>query len=207
MAQRWIGTSGWNYKHWRDGVFYPPRLPARRWLEYYAGVFDTVELNVTFYRSVPRATFEAWRRGTPEGFAFVAKGPRFITHLKRLNVDRKSVDYFLDAAEGLGEKLHCVLWQLPPHFRKDVGRLERFLDLARRDGLRLPFQFRDESWIDPEVHALLRDRGACLCIADSVKRPHASEVTADFLYLRFHGGIDHSSEYSRKELSQWAAFA
>jgi uncharacterized protein YecE (DUF72 family) len=213
MGQLYIGTSGWNYKHWRDGVFYPPRLPAGRWLEHYAGVFNSVELNVTFYRSVPRTTFEGWRRGTPEEFRFVAKGPRFITHLKRLKVERESVDYFLKSAGGLGEKLSAVLWQLPPRFRKDLGRLERFLEMSDDGRTRRVFEFRDESWFDEEVFELLRRHGVCLCTAHSARRPLSlpgktvREITSDFLYLRFHGGRDPSSEYSHEELVEWAAFA
>ncbi len=207
MAQRWIGTSGWNYKHWTNGVFYPPRMPARKWLGHYAASFDAVELNVTFYRSVPRSTFENWRRAVPEGFRFVAKGPRFITHLKRLKVERESVDHFLDAVHGLGEKLSCILWQLPPRFHRDLERLERFLELSDDGRTRRAFEFRDDSWFDPATYDLLRKHGAAFCIASSVRRPDIREVTADFVYLRFHGGRDPSSEYTLEELADWAGYA
>jgi uncharacterized protein YecE (DUF72 family) len=206
MTDRRIGTSGWNYKHWAGGVFYPARLPARKWLSHYATAFDAVELNVTFYRSVPRSTFEGWRAGTPREFAFVAKGPRFITHLKRLAVERESMEMFLDAARGLGPKLAGVLWQLPPRFRADLDRLERFLEISRSGRLRRAFEFRDPSWFCPEVYALLAKHGAALCIASARDRPCPREITSDFLYLRFHGGA-HGTGYADGELREWAAFA
>jgi uncharacterized protein YecE (DUF72 family) len=207
MARRWIGTSGWNYKHWADGVFYPPGLPTSKWLDFYARHFNTVELNVTFYRQVMKETFQMWRRTTPEGFAFVAKGSRYITHIKRLKVDRKSTGMFFRSAHGLSGKLSAILWQLPPRFKKDLPRLERFLRLSRDPRSRRAFEFRDPSWFDAEVHDLLREHRAALCIATGGPAPPPVKViTADFLYLRFHGIEKYDGDYPESHLRRWAEF-
>src|SRR5262245_51512212 len=108
----YVGTSGWNYKHWKD-IFYPAKLPSSKWLEYYARHFNTVELNVTFYRLVSKKTFELWRKETPADFYFVVKGSRYITHLKRLLTPASALNVFLRNIAGLKEKLLAVLWQFP----------------------------------------------------------------------------------------------
>lgn len=207
MRHLCIGTSGWNYPHWR-GVFYPPGLAQSRWLEYYAGAFNSVELNVTFYRLLKRQTFEGWRQRTPEGFRFVVKGSRFITHVKKLHSAAEPLTLLIENARGLGEKLAAFLWQLPPTLKKDLKRLEAFLESLRNTGIRQAFEFRNESWFDAETYALLEAYNACLCIADSARFPSAREVTADFVYLRFHGRAGlYSSSYSEGELKEWAEFA
>jgi len=207
MSRLFIGTSGWNYPHWRD-VFYPKELSQSSWLQHYTKFFNCVELNVTFYRLVQMKTFQNWYERTPEHFYFVVKGSRFITHIKKIKGIGESLKLFIDNAIELKGKLAAILWQFPPSFKKDLDRLESFLKLLKKTKLRQAFEFRNENWFDKEVYALLKEYNACLCVAHSSRFPCVKEVTADFLYLRFHGGGSlYSSNYSDKELKEWAAFA
>jgi uncharacterized protein YecE (DUF72 family) len=206
VAHAWIGTSGWMYDHWA-GRFYPKGLAKPKWLTYYAERFDTVELNNPFYRQPERATFERWRAAVPEGFVYCVKLNRFITHLKRLRIGPDSVERSYGTMSGLGPKLGVVLVQLPPRMRFDAERVLSFLRLVSRRRRRHAIEPRDDSWFSSEALALLRERGVALCIADSAKwatRPDA--VTADFVYLRFHGPERlYASGYSDEQLREWAA--
>ena len=203
----YVGTSGWSYLHWKK-VFYPEGLTQTRWLEHYIKFFNCVELNVTFYRLVQKKTFQNWRKNTPESFYFIAKGSRFITHIKRLKSVKEPLDLFLNNACGLEDKLAAILWQFPPSFKKNIARIETFLKLLKKTNIRQVFEFRNNSWFDVETFTLLKKYNACLCIAHSGRFPCVREVTADFLYLRFHGGGSlYSSNYSRQELKDWAGFA
>jgi uncharacterized protein YecE (DUF72 family) len=207
MSRLFVGTSGWNYPHWQD-IFYPKGLKQSSWLEYYAKFFNVVELNVTFYRLVQKKTFQNWYKRTPEDFYFVAKGSRFITHIKKLKAAEESLGLFMDNVIELKEKLAAILWQLPPSFKKDLKRLESFLKLLKNSKIRQVFEFRHRSWFDKEVYDLLRQYNFCLGIADSDQWPCIKEVTTDFIYLRFHGrdGL-YSGNYADKELKEWTAFA
>lgn len=213
MARAWIGTSGYNYAHW-EGVFYPEGLPTRKWLSYYAQVFPTVELNVTFYRLPQKKTFETWAKTVPDGFTFVLKGSRFITHIKRLKEAESSIHILFDQSSPLAEKIAAVLWQLPPRFRVDRERLEAFLHALRTSSLARrylhAFEFRDRTWFREDVYETLRKYNAALVLADwpfqvlgpgmksqdidreAIEVPH----TANFVYLRRHGpGALFSSNY------------
>ncbi len=207
MPNLFIGTSGWNYPHWQGG-FYPENLSQSRWLEYYVKSFNAVELNVTFYRLVQKKTFENWYKHTPKGFYFVAKGSRFITHIKRLKDCKEALNLFLDNCLALKEKLACVLWQLPAGYKKDLKGLRDFLKYLHKIRLRQAFEFRNLTWFDKEVYSLLEDYNACLCIADSDRWPCIKKITADFIYLRFHGdnGL-YCTDYSDEKLREWARFA
>jgi len=208
VSKLFIGTSGWNYPHWAKGVFYPEGLSQSRWLEHYTKFFNAVELNVTFYRLVQKKTFQNWYKRTPKDFYFVAKGSKYITHIKKMRGVKESLNLFIDNVIELKEKLAAILWQLPPSFKKDLKRLEAFLKLLQNSKIRQVFEFRNRSWFDKEVYALLKKYNACLCIAHSSRFPYAKEVTADFFYLRFHGGESlYSSNYLDKELKEWASFA
>jgi uncharacterized protein YecE (DUF72 family) len=204
-----IGTSGFSYRHWK-GRFYPPDLKQSEWLEYYAGLFDTVELNVTFYRMPREEVFRSWRNRTPEGFAFALKGARMVTHLCRLKDCEESLRLFLKQVALLGDKLGPLLWQLPPFLRRDDTLLARFLhDLTAAPtkglSLRHAFEFRHSSWFAPPVYELLRAHGAALCCAHSGVWPTELEATCPWVYARFHGGKElYGSCYSNKELSEWA---
>jgi uncharacterized protein YecE (DUF72 family) len=201
-----IGCSGWNYQHWRNGVFYPPRLPPRRWLEFYAERFDTVEINMTFYR-LPRETAVAnWVRESPKGFLFAVKMSRYVTHIKRLRDLPPSLELFYSRIRPLvgTSKFGPVLWQLPGTFHRDDERLAQAL--AQLPPGRHCFEFRHESWFVPEVYELLRAHGAALVIGDTPERPfQAHELTADWTFVRFHRGTrGRYSNYSRSELEEWA---
>jgi hypothetical protein len=145
-----IGTSGYNYPHWWHGIFYPTDLPQRKWLEFYSDFFDSVELNVSFYRLPKKEVFKSWYKRTPSHFSFAVKGSRFITHMKRLKDCREPLTLLLDHAAPLKEKLGVLLWQLPPRFTFQRERLEEFCvllsTLPRSKGLRHAFEFRDDSW-------------------------------------------------------------
>lgn len=198
-----IGTSGWHYQHWR-GVLYPMDLPARDWLKRYAEVFDTVELNNSFYRLPPPGSFRSWREITPPGFLFSIKASRFITHVKRLDHCEQALQLLLENAGHLGDRLGPVLFQLPPGFQSDPPRLDRFLS-SLPQGLRTAWEFRHPSWFTPEVYDLLRKKEAALCVADSPRFPVVREITASFAYVRLHGGKAlYSSNYSDEELAEWA---
>ncbi len=201
-----VGCSGWNYAHWRELV-YPKGLPPGRWLAYYATLFDTVEVNTTFYRLPARPAVEGWARQSPPGFLFAVKASRYLTHIKRLTDMRAGVARFYERIEPLLEagKLGPVLWQLPGNFRRDDERLEAALD-ALPEG-RHAFEFRHESWFTPEVYELLRSRAVALVIGDTPERPFQThEQTADWTFLRFHyGSRGRNGNYSQRELDAWAA--
>jgi uncharacterized protein YecE (DUF72 family) len=200
-----VGCSGWNYAHWRE-VVYPKGLPERRWLEYYATLFDTVEINNTFYRLPKREAVEGWAEQTPPGFVFAVKASRYLTHVRRLTDVRAGVERFYERIEPLreGGKLGPVLWQLPGNFRRDDERLgEALRELPPG---RHCFEFRHESWFAAEVYELLRRHGAALVIGDTPQRPfQAHELTADWTFVRFHyGSRGRNGNYSDRELREWA---
>jgi uncharacterized protein YecE (DUF72 family) len=203
-----VGLSGWNYAHWRDGVFYPSRLPASRWLGFYAERFDTVEVNSTFYR-LPRVDAVArWVEQTPEGFLFAVKASRYLTHIKRLRDLGPGLERFLERIEPLlgSPKLGPILWQLPPTFRRDHGRLADALARLPRE-LRHCVEFRNPSWFVEGTYALLREHGIALAIGDrpQVNAFQAHELTADWTYVRFHSGTrGRRGNYSESELCEWA---
>ena len=150
-----VGTSGFNYDDWGDGVFYPEKLPQRKWLEHYSKFFDTVELNVTFYRLPSLAAFKSWRERTPKNFHFALKGSRYITHIKRLKDVKKSLKIFFEQSAPLKTKTKVVLWQLPPKMKCDLARLKNFVKLLKH--YKKPyhvFEFRHESWINDDVFSL-----------------------------------------------------
>jgi uncharacterized protein YecE (DUF72 family) len=203
-----IGCSGWNYAHWRHGVFYPERCPPARWLRYYAGYFDTVELNNTFYR-LPRTTAVArWVAETPADFVFAVKVSRYVTHIKRLADTDRHLPLLLERIEPLlqSTKLGPLLWQLPPTFRRDEERLAAAL-AAMPAEFRHALEFRHESWFAPDVMALLREHNVALVIADRPKIAsfQTHELTADFTFVRFHHGTRGlRGNYSDGELDEWA---
>jgi len=182
----YVGTSGWQYKDWR-GAFYPPRLPEREWLEWYAQHFRTVELNNSFYNLPEASVFAGWRERTPEGFVMAVKMSRFLTHLKKLNEPAEPVRRFLDRAAELGPRLGPVLIQLPPRFKAAPDRLDETLSLFP-DGVRVAVEFRDPSWFSEETRAILEKRRAAFVLADSPRRKQPDWRTAGWGFLRFHEG-------------------
>lgn len=199
-----VGTSGWHYKHW-VGSFYPEGLRPKGFLAFYARHFATTEVNNTFYNLPKPETLAAWRDGTPESFVFACKASRYITHMKKLRDPLESSRRFLAAMEMLGEKLGPMLFQLPPRWRLNLGRLGAFLETLPA-GRRTAFEFRDESWFEPAVYELLARHNAAFCIYDLAGQAAPREVTADFVYLRLHGpGKAYQGSYSDDALAGWAA--
>ena len=207
-----VGTSGWQYRDWR-GVLYPPGVPQRRWLEYYAGRYVTVENNGTFYRLPKRETFDDWQARTPQGFVMTVKASRYLTHVRRLRDPAEPVARLMSAASGLGPRLGPVLLQLPPTLRADPAALSAclaaFRDWARRTAggadLKLVVEPRHESWWTGQVRAVLAAHGAALCWADRLGRPVTPLWrTAGWGYLRFHQGAAQPwPRYGQQALRSW----
>jgi len=207
MGRIRVGCSGWNYADWRGRV-YPKGMPQRRWLEHYATLFDTVEVNSTFYRLAKPKTVAAWVEATPPDFVFAVKASQYLTHMKRLIDIEQGIERFSDGIAPLAEspKLGPVLWQLPERFERDVPRLASALDLlGERGGLHC-FEFRHESWFGDEVLELLRWHRVALAVGDHPERPWQPWVTtADWSFVRFHyGGRGRRGNYSDSELDELA---
>lgn len=203
-----VGCSGWNYKSWK-GRFYPDGLPVSEWLRYYAGEFDTVEVNNTFYRLPESSTFAAWRRQTPAPFLMTVKASRFLTHMKRLRDPEEPLDRLFSRTEALGSRLGPVLYQLPGNFIRDLDRLDAFLArLPRTRGgrrVRHVMEFRHPSWYVDDTFQLLERRRVALCLHDKHGSQIAGPLVGPFVYVRFHGtsGRYHGS-YSDASLDRWA---
>lgn len=197
-----IGTSGWVYPHWR-GVFYPADLPQKQWFVHYARVFDTVEINSTFYHLQAASVFEHWGQQAPAGFLYAVKASRYITHIKYLKECKDPLETFLNRASLLVQALGPVLFQLPPGFSVDLSRMEGFLALLP-EGFSYAMEFRNPTWLTDEVFALLERYGVVLCIHDMPPLHVPLRVTAKFVYLRFHGDVDHAGDYPPEALAVWA---
>jgi len=198
-----VGTSGWQYDHWR-GPFYPPELKRSRWFGHYASLLDTVEVNATFHGLPSEPAALKWRRAAPPGFVYAVKASRFITHVKRLKAAKAALDLFLERMSGLGDMLGPVLFQLPPRFPRDTSRLEAFLS-ELPSGLRAAFEFRDRSWFTDDVYRLLEKRGVALCVYDLEGYTSPEAVTAGFVYARLHGpGAAYQGSYAAEALAAWA---
>jgi uncharacterized protein YecE (DUF72 family) len=199
-----IGCSGWNYPHWRE-VVYQRGLPQRRWLEHYATLFDTVEVNNTFYRLPSCDAVAGWVEQTPPDFLFAVKASRFLTHMKRLTDMDRGVERFYERIEPLARspKLGPVLWQLPENFHRNDERLAGAL--GKLPPGRHCFEFRHPSWFVPQVYDLLREHGVALVIGDHPERPFQShELTANWTFVRFHhGSRGRNGNYSERELEVW----
>ena len=228
-----MGISGWRYKPWR-GIFYPRGLLQDRELEYASRAFSTIEINGTFYSLQRPESFKRWDEETPPGFVFSVKGPRYITHIRRLqDVNAPMANFFASGIFHLGEKLGPILWQFPPNFRYDFERMKRFFELLPRDTgqalslarhregrmtgrarlaiddvrpLRYAIEIRNESFLDESYIQLLREHNMAWVIADTAgKWPYREDVTADFLYLRLHGDKElYASGYTDEALTRWA---
>ncbi len=228
-----IGISGWRYTPWR-GVFYPKDLPQRLELHYASRILPTIEINGSFYSLQYPASYQRWHDDTPADFVFAVKGPRFITHMKKLrDVETPLANFFASGVFNLHRKLGPLLWQFPPNFRYDPGRLTKFFELLPRDTeaalklarrrdarmngrarlaidaplpLRHAVEIRHESFCDPSFIDLLREHNIALVIAETAKRyPMMHDITADFVYMRLHGDKTlYQSGYSDRALERWA---
>jgi uncharacterized protein YecE (DUF72 family) len=226
-----IGISGWRYKPWR-GVFYPKGLPQKRELPYAANLFGSIEINGTFYSLQQPNAFAQWAASTPADFVFAIKGSRYITHLLRLkNVRRPLANFFASGLLRLGAKMGPILWQLPPNFKYDPGRLEEFFKLLPRDAhaaaalarrhdkriraasfkplvegpVRHAIEIRHVSFAVPQFIEMLRKHDVALVCADAVEWPRLMDVTSNFVYCRLHGSQElYASGYDKTSLDEWA---
>ena len=229
----YIGISGWRYGPWR-GVFYPPGLAQRRELEFASRMLNTIEINGSFYSLQRPSSWQLWHDETPDDFVFAVKGPKFITHLKRLiDVRTPLANFFASGVLALRHKLGPILWQFPAQQRFDAQRFENFFAMLPRDTgealalahehdarlegrswlqldtsrpLRHAFEVRHDSFIDPGFVALLRRYRCALVVADTAGRwPLLEDLSADFVYLRLHGDEElYASGYSDEALARWA---
>ena len=201
----YIGTSGWNYKTWRDGFY--GNTPQKQWLRFCAERFTSIEVNGTFYRLQEKSTFAKWRDETPDGFPFASKGHRFVTHNKKLVGVEEPVIRCRESASPLGKRLAAVVWQLPAFLKKDSKRLETFLQaLQHWKTTRHAIEFRHKSWFDDEIAECLRKHDVAVCMSDAPEWPMWKEVTTDLVYIRLHGHTrKYASNYSKPSLKKWAA--
>jgi uncharacterized protein YecE (DUF72 family) len=199
-----VGTSGWTYQGWR-GRFYPPDVPKKEWLAYYAHRFATTEINASFYRTPSLAAVQEWRDATPSEFVFAWKASKFITHWKRLS-DKSvnSIELMETRLRALAPKNIAVLFQLPPNFTKDCVRLDAFLEMLPRHH-RYAIEFRSKSWYSDDVFRVLSNHDVALCFSDHGDAPSPWQVTARHVYIRGHGpGGRYRGSYSGKSLDLWA---
>ena len=198
-----IGCSGWQYKHWR-GNFYASELPLKRWFEHYASVFDTVEINNSFYRLPQTSTFADWGHRAPLRFLFAVKASRFLTHMKKLKEPEGPLDLFFSRARALGRHLGPVLYQLPPGWKLDIARLEHFLHVLPRD-VRHVVEFREPTWYDDRVLALLERHRVALCLHDMPGSATGRLRVGPFVYVRYHGASGrYDGSYPEDRLEGWA---
>lgn len=201
----YTGCSGWNYKDWK-GKFYPEDIPKKDWLEYYMSIFNTVEVNYTFYRLPKDSTLEKWKKSAyAKDFNFTLKGSRYVTHTKKLNEPEESIKKFEDATSMMKTKLGCILWQLPPGLHRDDEKLEAFCKALNRRNKNV-IEFRHQSWFDEEVYTILRKNNIGFCSISTPDFPEELISTTKTGYLRMHGKGKkwYDYHYSKKELQEWS---
>ncbi len=194
MAQLFVGTSGWAYPSWKP-AFYPEKLAQTKFLTYYSGQLNTVEVNLTFRQLLKETTAQKWIAQTPENFRFGIKAHQVITHIKRLKQAEEFLARFVSTIEPLARagKLGPVLFQLPPNMKADPALLQEFIAVIPR-GVRAAFEFRHESWFADDIFSLLKQHNRALCVAETEERVTPDVVTADFCYYRYR-----KPEYSPDE--------
>jgi len=195
--QVWVGTSGYSYKTWK-GSFYPEDLPNKDMLSFYGSKLTAVEINNTFYRMPSVGVLEKWAETVPDGFRFVLKASRRITHFKRLKDVEEETEYFVRTASALADRAGVILYQLPPNFKRDDERLTDFIEQLPNPG-RSAFEFRHETWFDDAVFEILGSRNAALCLAETDEGNDPPPVaTADWVYLRLR-----KTAYAEPDLETW----
>ena len=180
-----IGTSGWSYAHWKEN-FYPKGVKEKEWLQFFSSVFQTVEINSTFYHTPRVSTIQNWVAHVPEDFLFSIKASRYITHRKRLHDPAETLPFFFGNIKNFGKKAGPILFQLPPSLKMDRERLIEFLKHMEKD-YRYVFEFRDDSWFVDEIDQLLSEKNIALCLSDLHGKPSPEVFTANFTYMRLHG--------------------
>jgi uncharacterized protein YecE (DUF72 family) len=197
MKNLYVGTSGYSYKEWK-GIFYPEKIPAKDMLRFYSERLSTVEINATFYRMPQPSMLENWKEQVPPTFRFSLKAPQRITHFKRLNETEEETKYFLETVSLLADNLGVVLFQLPPNFKKDLPRLQAFVNQLPQQP-RAAFEFRHPTWFDDDVLEVLRSRNHAFCVSDTDDLPTTHiDKTADWGYLRLR-----RVNYSEENLAEW----
>jgi uncharacterized protein YecE (DUF72 family) len=198
-----LGTSGWSYQGWK-GRFYPEELSQKEWFPYYVQHFNTVEINMTFYRFPKPETLRGWLSKVPERFKFTLKANRQITHYKRIKGVKSDIRYFYILADNLREKLGCILFQLPPTLTLDLNLLEEFLSNLSTEYKNV-IEFRHESWYTKKVYDLLKSYKVIFCVVSSKKVPSTTVETTETCYFRFHGLTGgYRYFYTDEELKEWA---
>jgi uncharacterized protein YecE (DUF72 family) len=198
-----IGCSGWQYRHWKAN-FYPAGLPVARWFAHYALQFDTVEINNSFYRLPPPETFARWREQAPPHFLYAVKASRFLTHMKKLRDPEDPLSRFFESARELRRHLGPVLYQLPPGWKLDLERFDTFLR-ALPERYRHAVEFRETSWYDDRVYALMKKHKVALCLHDMQGSASGRVVVGPFVYVRFHHGTaKYGGRYADERLDEWA---
>lgn len=201
-----IGTSGWSYDHWQ-GILYPCGTPVWNRLDFYLRLFQTVELNASFYRWPKTPAFKSWQRRLPPGFLFSVKAPRHLTHTTRLYAPERWIERISACWHELADKRAVLLVQLSPNFPVDLARLDYFL-AKTPPWIRTAFEFRHGSWHQEPVFRLLEQYGAAYCIMSGANLPCILRATASFVYVRMHGPDPnhlYSGSYSDTDLSWWAS--
>ena len=202
----WIGTSGWSYDHW-IGRFYPQEIKKNQWIKYLAEHFNSVELNMSFYRFPFQNILKGWYNKLPENFQMTMKANRNITHRKRFKETEDLVEKFYQRAAILKDKLGCILFQTPPSFKnneRNFQRLTNFLETFDKN-YRNVFEFRHKSWWNGQVYEILEKHGAGFCIVSGLGMPKQVQVTSEIAYFRFHGpGKAYESRYTEESIQKWA---
>lgn len=200
----YIGTSGWLYKHW-IGRFYPEKSNAKKQWQFYAGHFDTVEINNSFYRWPDRSVFEGWYKNSPGNMLFSVKASRFITHMRKLTQPEEPVVKLFENITALKNKLGPILFQLPPKWKINATRLGDFLAILPK-GYRYAFEFRNDTWYHEDIFQLLQQHNCAFCIYQLAGHTSPVQVTADFVYVRLHGPTEfkYQGSYNDAALKKWA---
>ncbi len=198
-----IGTSGWSYQHWK-GNFYPENLKENDFLNYYSKQFHTVEVNNTFYHLPEEKTIKNWTDCVPDNFIFSVKASRYITHLKKLKDAKEPVNNFLKLIETFGNKTGPILFQFPPHFSFNAERLGEFINILPKNQ-RYTFEFRDPNWFNDLTYEFLKDNNIAFCIYYMGETESPTQITSDFVYIRFHGAENlGAGGYSDEKLKEFA---
>jgi len=200
----YIGTSGWAYQGWKYSFY--AGVARENWLRHFPRHFNAVEINPTFYGLQSSSTFEKWRNITPESFKFAIKGNKFVTHNRKLVNSAESVSLERERAAHLGGKLAVVVWQLPRGLKKDAERLKGFAAVLNGwHDTRHAIEFRNPTWFDDEIAALMEEYGLAVCMSDAADWPMWDRVTTDLIYIRLHGhSRTYASAYDQLQLQFWA---
>lgn len=197
MVRFWVGVSGFSYPKWR-GKFYPKDTKSDKLLEAYSARLNSVEVNSSFYTIPTEKAVLKWSGFVGQDFRFSFKANRRITHFKKLKNTQPETEYMTKILTPLGQKIGCLIVQLPPYLKCEIDLLETFLKAAS-ESTRIALEFRNESWFTEEIYALLTEYKAALCVADTEEMKPVFKKTANFTYTRLR-----RDKYSDLEMKEWA---